>query len=96
MKRIEPEQIGDLMRMMIQESGMAGRLDECRAVELWRHVIGERIARLTSRPKVSCGVMIIYVSSAPLRHELTMNATGIINALNGAIGKEVIKSIRFM
>lgn len=95
MKRTEPEAIGDVLRLMIQECNMAGRLDECRAVELWPLIMGKRIARLTSRPRISCGVMIVDVESASLRHELNMNRSGIIEAINRELGKEVVKSARF-
>lgn len=95
MKRIEPESIGDVLRLTIQESNMIGRLDECKAIELWPQVMGERMAARMSRPKVSCGVMVVYVDSAVLRHELNMQRTAIMGALNGRLGKEVIKMIRF-
>ncbi|MBD5189104.1 MAG: DUF721 domain-containing protein [Bacteroidales bacterium] len=95
MKRTEPESIGDVLRLTIQESNMTGRLDECRAIELWPQLMGERMASKMSRPKVSCGVMVVYVDSAVLRQELNMRRTGIIEAINSRLGKEVIKSIRF-
>lgn len=95
MKRTEPESIGDVLRLTIQESNMTGRLDECRAIELWSQLMGERMASKMSRPKVSCGVMVVYVDSAVLRQELNMRRTGIIEAINSRLGKEVIKSIRF-
>ncbi|MDE6237553.1 MAG: DUF721 domain-containing protein [Muribaculaceae bacterium] len=95
MKRTEPESIGDVLRLTIQESNMTGRLDECRAIELWPQLMGERMAGKMSRPKVSCGVMVVYVDSAVLRQELNMRRTGIIEAINSRLGKEVIKSIRF-
>lgn len=95
MKRTEPESIGDVLRLTIQESNMTGRIDECRAIELWPQLMGERMASKMSRPKVSCGVMVVYVDSAVLRQELNMRRTGIIEAINSRLGKEVIKSIRF-
>ena len=95
MKRNEPESIGDVVRLTIQESNMSSRLDECRAIELWPQLMGERMARRMSRPKVRCGVMVVYVDSAVLRQELNMRRTGIIEAINGRLGKEVIKMIRF-
>ena len=95
MKRIEPESIGDVLRLTIQESNMIGRLDECKAVDLWPEIMGVGMARRMSRPRVRCGVMVVYVDSAALRHELNMQRTAIMAAINGRLGKEVIKSIRF-
>ncbi len=95
MQRTEPESIGDVLRLTIQQSNMVGRLDECRAIDLWPLIMGEGMARRMSRPRVSCGVMVVYVDSAALRHELNMQRSAIMEALNGRLGKEVIKSIRF-
>ena len=84
------------MRLTIQESNMTGRLDECRAIDLWPMVVGERMARCMSRPRVSCGVMIVYVDNASMRHELTMHRNRLIELINTKLGKDVIKAIRFM
>ncbi len=74
---------------------MTGRLDECKAIDLWPQLMGENMARRMSRPRVSCGVMVVYVDSAVLRQELNMRRSGIIEAINSRLGKEVIKMIRF-
>ncbi|MDE6296657.1 MAG: DUF721 domain-containing protein [Muribaculaceae bacterium] len=95
MKRTEPESIGDVLRLTIQENNMAGRLDEVRAIELWPHVIGEQMASRMSRPRVSCGVMVVYVDSAVLRQELNMHRTQLMEMLNNRLGKDVITQIRF-
>lgn len=95
MKRSEPESIGDILRLTIQESNMAGRLDEVRAIELWPQIVGEGMASQMSRPRVSCGVMVIYVDSSVLRQELNMHRTRLIEMLNSRLGKSVITQIRF-
>lgn len=95
MKRIEPEAIGDVLRLTVQEANMVSRLDECRAADLWGEMMGPGIAGQTSKPRVSCGMMVVDVPSAALRHELTMSRSLMIKMLNQRLGKEVIKEIRF-
>ncbi|MDE7414650.1 MAG: DUF721 domain-containing protein [Muribaculaceae bacterium] len=95
MKRIEPESIGDVLRITIQESNMIGRLDEVKAINLWPVVMGEGMAKQTSRPRVSNGMMVVDVYSAPLRQELNMNRSRIMTMINDRLGKEVIRAIRF-
>jgi len=95
MKRIEPEAIGDVLRLTIQEANMASRLDECRAADLWSEIMGKGIASRTSRPRVSCGVMVVDTASASLRHELHMNRSRIMALINDRIGKETVREIRF-
>lgn len=95
MKRLEPESVGDVLRLTLQECNLAGRMDEVRAAALWPEIMGKGIASRTSRPSISCGVMVVYVDSAPLRHELTMHRSTIISLINRRMQKEVVRSIRF-
>lgn len=74
---------------------MTARLDEQRAIELWRPLIGDHIASLCGRPSVKLGVMSIPVPAAPLRNELSMNRSSIIDFINRRLGKKVISEIRF-
>lgn len=95
MKRIDPESIGDVLRLTLQESQMTGRLDECRAVALWPELMGSAIAGRTAHPTVSLGIMTVYVDSAVLRQELNMNRSRIIRMINDRLGKEVVRELRF-
>lgn len=95
MKRTESESIGDILRRTIQEANLKDTLDEGKAADLWPVLMGPHIASRTTRPRVSAGVMVIYVDSASLRNELNMNRTAMIKAINEHLGREVIKEIRF-
>ncbi|MDE6340090.1 MAG: DUF721 domain-containing protein [Muribaculaceae bacterium] len=95
MKRTEPISIGDVLRQTIHECNMEARLAEVRAIELWRPIVGEHLAKLCGRPTVSNGVMRISVPGASLRHELTMSRSSIIKLMNSRLGKSVIKEIKF-
>ena len=96
MKRIEPQLIGDVLRISIQESKMAGKLDERRAIEFWAPLVGDYMAKQCGRPTVRDGVMTVSVPGAALRHELTMSRSLLIRLINEKLGKQVIKEIRFI
>lgn len=96
MEKKEPQSIGDVLRAAFQENDMQGRLDECRANTLWSDVVGEFIAASCRRPFTQKGVMTVGVANAALRHELSMNRSGLIRAINALIGKETITEIRFI
>lgn len=96
MERTEPQSIGDILRKVFKDSCMEARLDECRAAELWEPVVGKEIAALCKSPRVASGVMTVRVANASLRQELAMSRTGIKNAINRMMGKEIIKDIRFV
>lgn len=96
MRRNDAQSIGDVLRLTIQECNMTARLDEQRAIGLWRPIVGDHVASRCGRPTVKLGVMSISVPAAPLRQELAMNRSSIIRIINGKLGKQVISEIRFI
>lgn len=95
MKRLEPEQIGDVLRKTLQQSGMTEKLYEAKAIAAWRSVIGDMIADRCGKPFIYAGLMTIYVASAPLRHELNMNRSALARAINDMIGRDTVADLRF-
>lgn len=87
--------LGDVLREVLKENDMAGRLDELKAAAAWPAIVGSHIASQTLRPYVKNGVMTIRVGDAGLRHELNMNRPGLIREFNRAVGREVITDLRF-
>lgn len=96
MKRVEAEQLGDVLRRAIEEDNLTQRLQETRAVSLWPAIVGRDLAARTARPEVKKGVMYIGVPNAALRSELTMTRSRIVKIMNNALHQEVIKDIRFI
>lgn len=96
MKRTEPQSIGDVLRLTIQECNMTDKLNEQRAIALWPLIIGEHLASRCGRPTVRDKVMYVPVNTAPLRQELTMNRSSLIRIINDKIGRQVLTEIRFI
>lgn len=96
MKRIDPEQIGDVLRQTLAEEGLADRLMEVRAAALWPAIVGEALASQCGKPFVNRGLMTVRIPSAALRQELTMSRSSLIANINENLKKEIIKEIRFI
>lgn len=95
MQRHEPQSIGDVLRDVLEETSLQNRMDELKAADMWKHVAGENIAALSSKPYVKNGVMSIGVPNASLRNELHMNRSRLKEIINQNLGKEVLKEIKF-
>lgn len=100
MERKDPQSIGDVLRDLLQATELQDRMDELKAIELWRKVVGDDIAQNCSNPAVKNGIMTIRVPNASLRHELMMSRGNLRNIINEMIhketDKEIIKEIRFI
>ena len=51
--------------------------------------------RYTVRRYVADGVLHVYLSSGPLKSELSFRRDAIARSINDILGREIIKSIRF-
>lgn len=96
MERKVPQSVGDVLRNLLEESSLQGRMEELRAVELWPSVVGREIALQCRKPFVKGGVMSVGVANAALRNELHMNRTRLRLHINELIGKDTITEIKFI
>lgn len=95
MKRTHPKSIAEVIDGYLKAEHLDTQLDEQRASALWPQIVGQGINRYTISREVSGGVMRVRLSSAPLRNQLVMSRTAIIERINEALGREVIHEIIF-
>ena len=95
MKRTEAKNIGQIIEDLLKKENLDVVLDEHRASALWPQIVGDGINRYTIRRDVKDGVMTVYLSSAPLANELMLNRDRIIQRINEALGRDIIREIIF-
>ena len=94
MKRTYPRQIGFVIDEAMRQAGLETQLDAQRAAAAWIDVVGPAINRYTTRRFVDRGVLHVYLSSAPLKQELSFQRPRIVEAINKAVGRgEVITDV---
>jgi predicted nucleic acid-binding Zn ribbon protein len=69
------------------------KLNETKVIQSWEKVVGEMVAKNTSRLHIRNRVLFVKVNSAALRNELLFARQKIILALNKEVGKTVIDEI---
>jgi len=95
MKRTEVRNVGQIITDVLKRENLDVALDEHRASALWPHIVGDGINRYTIRRYVKDGVMTVYLSSASLANELMLNRAAIIQRINEALGRDIIRDIIF-
>ena len=95
MKRTEAKNIGQIIDDVLRKEHLDVALDEHRASALWPQIVGDGINRYTIRRYVKDGVMTIHLSSASLKAELMLNRDAIIQRINQALGRDIIREIVF-
>ena len=95
MKRTEARNIGQIISDVLKKENLDVALDEHRASALWPQIVGDGINRYTVRRYVKDGVMTVHLSSASLANELMLNRATIIQRINQALGRDIIREIVF-
>lgn len=95
MKRTYPKHIAAIIEESMAKSGLTQSFNEQRAASAWAEVVGPAINRYTLRRYVDHGVLHVFLSSAPLKNELSFTRERLIEALNTYVGADAITDIRF-
>lgn len=96
MKRTRPLRISEIIDNVVRSEGLEDNMLAHRALSLWGTIVGPAINRMTTERRVSNGVLLVRIASAPMRQELSMQRTPLIDAINKALGKNIITDIRFV
>jgi len=81
-----PEAVGGVIRSLFERWGIEDRVARARAANEWSEVVGDRIARATSNPRVSGKTLFVEVASSAWMSELNMMRHRLLRKLNE--GKE--------
>jgi predicted nucleic acid-binding Zn ribbon protein len=81
---------------MLRKFGIDNAIAQNNALNIWNDVVGESVAKNAKPDRVEHGVLVVKVSSPTWRQELYLKKKEIIEKINQAIGKKVIRDIRFI
>lgn len=94
MKRTEALAVGDIIKAMIESDGDTATFDRQKICYLWSEIVGPTINRVTTNRYVENDTLHVFISSASIKSELSFITYPLIEKLNEAAGKKVIKKIR--
>lgn len=93
MKWTEPKTFSEIFNEAMTRVGMSDTYDEQRASYLWTEIVGPTINRFTTRRYIADGVLHVYITSAPLKSELSFLTDMLMKRINDAVGRQVVTSI---
>ena len=98
MRSRQSSQIRDIkssIQQLIDGLGIRQKIAEYDAVLQWESIVGEHIAKAASAVKIVKGILFVKVKSSTWRNELSLRKKEIIGMVNGTLGQEAVKDIRF-
>lgn len=96
MRRTNSQTVGDLVRAFIRQEGLETPLNQYRLMEAWKDVMGETVRKYTGDMFISNQTLFVKILSAPLKQNLMMTRTVLVDRLNKAVDAQVITDIRFI
>lgn len=97
MRRKKNEQpLSEAIDMYLNAFGMAERMAEMDAIAAWEKQMGPVVAKHTTELKIRNGLATIKVDSSALRQELAFSKERIIQIMNDAAGRVVVREVRIV
>lgn len=95
MRRREPVKIGDLLDDLFASTpNIARKMAEARIPDVWPVVVGNILASYTTKIDLQRGGrLFIHLSSSIARNELFMRRAALKDAVNQAVGANVVSSV---
>jgi len=92
-KKNAPQLLSEALSGFITANKLEKGLDKVNAQKAWEDLMGNGVNSYTTEVRLERNVLYVSLSSAVLREELSHGKTKIIDMLNEALGKEIIKKI---
>jgi predicted nucleic acid-binding Zn ribbon protein len=92
-ERRNTQNIGDVIRAYLKQSGLEKPLKERQLIQSWESLLGKTVARATTRIFVKDRKLFVYLRSSVIRNELFMLQKEILKKLNEAAGEEILDEI---
>jgi len=90
------QHIGGALEKLIKSNNLEKGLEEQKAVDIWKKVVGDRINENTEPISIENGVLSVKTSNPSWSQELQLQKPHILKKLNNRLNKKVIKDIRFV
>lgn len=85
--------IGDIIRKLMKNPKLAGKLDELDALQAWEEIIGKQICKYVADQKIYKGTLYVKLKSAVVRNELSYKKSELISQINNRLGKKLLNNI---
>ena len=93
MRKSNQQSIGAVIRKLLKNQKLEGRLKELDVLQLSEELLGETLMKYINDLSVKNGTLIIKVKSAVVRNELSYQKSEIIKKINEQVGNKILQEI---
>ena len=93
MRKSNQQSIGAVIRKLLKNQKLEGRLKELDVLKLSEELLGKNLMKYINDLSVKNGTLIIKVRSAAVRNELSYQKSEIIKKVNEQVGNKILQKI---
>jgi predicted nucleic acid-binding Zn ribbon protein len=87
--------IRDAIDAMMDSYRIKGKFDENKLIGSWGKLMGDPIARRTEKLFIKNHVLYVKLNSAPLRQELTIAKSKVLEIIHRNFDSELVEDVKF-
>ena len=95
-RKADIQPLKESLQALVNAYKLQGKLNEVTIVESWEKIMGKAIAIKTQEIYFRHGKLFVRIASAPLKHELVMAKTKVIDLINAQVGVRAIEEVVFL
>ncbi len=95
--RKKPSALSDVLAGVLQDAGIADRIEQAAIIPEWPAIVGAQIAAVTEPQSIAAdGTLFVHVTTNAWMTELSLLEPELLRALNAKAGRVPIKKIRWL
>lgn len=80
----------------LKSENLEQKFNEKKLIQSWEKLMGKTIASRTSKIFIKDRQMFVYLTSAPLKQQMTTSKSRVLELIIGEFGEGLIEDIRFL
>lgn len=92
-RKYTDQSLKSIIGEMLKSTGMDRKYTELEIVECYYRTVGNVIANKTLSARVNGKTLYLKFDSAPLRHEISLQKSKLINLINESMGQQLLNEI---
>jgi predicted nucleic acid-binding Zn ribbon protein len=95
--RKKPSPIADVLAGVLEESGLAARIEQAGIIPEWSSLVGAQIAAVAEPMSITAdGTLFVNVTTNAWMNELSLMEPELLRALNAKDGRVPVRRIRWL
>lgn len=94
-RKSDTSSLKEAIDAMIDSYKLRGKFDQKKLISSWESMMGKPISKRTEKIYIKDDVLFVKLNSAPLRHELTISKSKVLEIIHKKFDASLVKDVLF-